>query len=354
MAVTTPPYCTRQDVKRSLDIKETARQNWLIDQAIQSSARNIDKHMHRRFYPENTTHYWDWPNYQRAYPWRIWFDQYELADVTSNVPVVTSGGNTIAAGNILWGPWNDSPPFTFLELDRSKGGAFGQGSTPQKDVAVTGTFGYAMDSDAAGTLAAAISSTSATTITVSDSSVLGVGSLLIIESERLLVQDMAMATTGQANTSGATTDSAADNAITVSSGAAVHVDETIQIDSERMLVVDVTGNVVTVKRAWDGSVLATHSTSTTINAARSLTVLRGQLGTTAATHSNTTAISVFRYPPLIHDLNVAEACNTVLQRTSGYSEGGSSEYMATLGASLGDLWDEAETSHGRKARSRVI
>lgn len=61
MTISQPTYCTRQDVKRSLDIKETARQNWMIDQAIQSASRNIDKHLHRVFYPMDTTHYWDWP-----------------------------------------------------------------------------------------------------------------------------------------------------------------------------------------------------------------------------------------------------------------------------------------------------
>lgn len=355
VAITTVPYCTREDVQRALDIKETTRNAPQIDRAISSAAPNIDRHLHRTFAPTDATHFWDWPNFQRAYPWRIWFDQYELADVTSNVPVVTSGGNVIAASGIFWGPWNDSPPFTFLELDRSKNGSFGQGPTPQRDVAITGTFGYRMDTDPGGTLAAAISSTTATTCTVSDGSLLGVGSLLIIDSERLLVSERATVTTGQSNTSGATTAKASDNAITVADGTQLHVQEEILIDSERMLITDVTGNVATVKRAWNGTVLATHSTSTTIYAYRSLTVQRGMNGTTAATHSNSAAISVFRYPPLIRDLAIAEGCYRLLQETSGYGEQGAAEYVAaTIGAALPDLWDEAETVHGRKNRSRVV
>lgn len=353
MAVTRAAYCTRQDVKRSLDIKETARQNWLIDQAIQTASRNIDAHMHRRFYPEDTTFYVDWPNFQRAYPWRIWFDAAELADVTVNVPVVTSGGVVIPNSAIFWGNPRSSPPYTYLELNRSQPFSFGVGSTPQRDVQITGTRGYQLDTDPAGTLAADITS-SATTLTVSNSALLGVGSLLIIGAERILCQDAAMTDTGQTNLSGATTNLASDNTITVTDGTKISVDETIAIGGERMLAVDVTGNVVTVIRAWDGSVLATHTAGTAIYAARLYTVGRGQLGTTAATHPSGTAISVFRYPDLIRELATAEASNIVLQRTGGYAELESGGQAQALAAGLPDLWDEATTAHGRVARQRVI
>lgn len=355
MAVTQPTYCTREDVKRAIDIKETARNNWQVDRAIQSSSRNIDGHLHRQFYPVYATRYFDWPNFQRTAPWRLWFDQWELADVTTTVPVVTSGGTVIAAGNIMWGPWNGSPPFTFLELDRSSSAAFNVLNTPQRSISIQGTYGYSVDTDPGGTLAAAISSTSATTITVSDGSLIGVGNLLVIDSERLIVQGRATATTGQANTAGVTTDSAADVAITVSNGAAINVDEVIQIDSERMLVVDVTGNVVTVKRAWDGTVLATHATNTTIYAFRSLTVLRGQTGTTAATHSNSATVSVHRPPTLIRDLCIAESVVRIIAETGAYADGGGAEGAVNgLAVALPDLWDEAETLYARKARQRVV
>lgn len=357
LGITQPVYCTREDVKRATDIKETARNNFQIDRAIQSAARNIEKHLHRVFYPTDATRKWDWPNFQRTYPWKLYLDNNELADTTVNVPVVTSGGVVIPSSAIFWGPWNDSPPYTRMELDRSQSYAFGSASTPQKSISITGTFGYSMDTDPAGALAAAVSSTSATTITVSDGSLVGVGNLLIVDSERLLVQGRATVTTGQTNVSGATTESMADNAITVSSGAAINVDEVLLIDQEKMLAVDVTGNVVTVIRAWDGTPLANHSTSTTIYSYRVLTVLRGQLGTTAATHSNSAPIVVHRPPTLIRDLAIAEASVRLLAETSGYAEagGGDGEGSAkNLAAALPDLWDEAETGYARKARHRVV
>lgn len=355
LGITQPVYCTREDVKRATDIKETARNNYQIDRAIQSASRNIDKHMHRHFFMRDATRYWDWPNSQRAYPWRLWLDDNELADVTSNVPVVTSGGVVIPSSAIFWGPWNNSPPYTSLELDRSKSYSFGAGATPQRSISITGTFGYNVDTDIGGTLAAAVVSTSATTITVSDGSLVGVGNLLIVDSERLLVQSRATATTGQTNITGVTTESMADNTITVSDGTAINVDEVLLIDQERMLTVDVTGNVVTVIRAWDGTVLATHSLASTIYAYRLLTVRRGQLGTTAATHLNAATVNVHRPPTLIRDLCIAEASVRVMSETSGYAEGGGAEGTPHgLAAALPDLWDEAETGYARKNRSRVV
>ncbi len=353
--IRTPCYCTREDVKRSLDIKETARNNAKLDRAIESAARKIDGHLHRRFYPENKTAFYNWPNFQRAYPWRIWFDASELADVTVNVPVVTTGGNVIPAEDIFWGPWNYAPPFTFLELNRATSAAFGAGDTPQRDVSITGTFGYSIDADPAGTLTAFMDTTVATA-TITDSALVGVGSILIAGSERMLVADRAMADTTVAFTGSLTTDSAADNLLTVSDSSLFGIDEVLRADAERLLVVDILpGNMLVVKRAWDGTVLAAH-TSGSLYAARSLTVVRGALGTAAASHTDGDALTVHKPPPLIRDLAIAEAGAQVLQETGGYSnpQGESGATVSDLAAALPDLWDEAETTYGRKARIRVI
>jgi hypothetical protein len=352
-ALTTPCYCSREEVKRAIDMKETARNNWQVDRAIQSAARNIEGHLHRVFYPNDTTRYFDWPNFQYAYPWRLWFDQWELAAIPTSV---TSGGTTIPLSACNFEPVNSGPPYTYMELRRDQSYSFGVGSTPQRDVAITGTFGFWTATDPAGQLAAAVSSTTVGTVTVSDGSLIGVGDLLIVDSERMLVSNRSSVSTGQTNLTGATTASLNDVTIGASDGTQVHIDEVIQIDSERMLIVDITGNALTVKRAWDGTVLATHSTGTTIYAFRTLTVQRGQLGTTAATHSNAAPASIHRVPSLIRDLAIAEATNRLLQETGGYTDpqGEGASTVAHLGTSLADLWDEAETTYGRKNRRRVI
>lgn len=359
MAVTTPCLCRREDVKRTLDVMETARHNWQIDRAIQSAARNIEAHMHLKFHPNDATYYFDWPNFDYAYPWVLYFNQYWLASVPTLVTSGTAGGTqpgqTIPLSACNWQPVNSGPPFRWLELRRDLNYSFGVGPTPQRDVAITGTWGTGLDTDPGGIIPAGLNS-SATTAVVSDGSVLGVGDLLIVDSERLLVSDRSSNDSGQTNLSGATTAQQNDQTITVTDGTQLHVDEVIQLDSERMLIVDITGNAVTVKRAWDGTTQATHSVGTHIYTFRTLTLLRGQLGTTAATHASNATVGVWRIPSLLRDLAVAESANRVLQETGGYRDpqGEGAAAMAHLGSALADLWDEAETLYGRKARVRVI
>ncbi|NUR03069.1 MAG: hypothetical protein HOY79_43140 [Streptomyces sp.] len=355
MPVTEPCYCTREQVKRATDFKETARSDAQIDRAIQAAARTIEGELHRVFYPTDATRYFDWPNFQYAYPWRVWFDQWELAAIPTSV---TSGGVTIPLTACYFEPVNSGPPYRYLELRRDQPYSFGVGSTPQRDIAITGTWGYTVDTAPAGQLAAAVSSTTSTTVTVSDGSLVGIGDLLIVDAERMLVSGRATADTGQTIVAGATTANPGDNAITVPDGTQLHVDEVLQVDSERMLTLDVTGNVATVKRAWDGTVLATHATGAHVYAFRTLTVLRGQLGTIAATHSNAAAASTHRVPSLVRDWAVAEASNQVLQEIGGYarvartSSGGSKPASAPI--ALDDLRDRACTRYGRKARIRVV
>lgn len=357
MAIARPVYCTREDVQRSIDFKNSLITNTQIDRALQSVADLIEGELHRVFYIRDTTFQFDWPNWQYAYPWRLWLDDMDIVTLTS---LQSPAGTSIPLADVILYPLNRRPgwPYTRIELDRSTTAAWGAGPTPQKSIQVTGTFGFSdgSTSDAAGALAAAISSTSATTCTITDASLIGVGDLIIIDSERFIVTDRSTATTGQTNLSGGTTASAGDAAITVTDGTQVHVGEVLLIDQERLLITDITGNVLTVKRAWDGTVLAAHSSATTLNAYRALTVLRGQLGTTAATHNNATAISRHRVAPLIRDLAIAESTHRVLQETGGYSrvEGEGAGAHPAAGVGLADLWDEATTVYGRKARKRAI
>ena len=54
-------YCTREDVKRALDVKETVQSNGQIDRRIAASTDSIEGLCHRRFYPWTGTRYLDWP-----------------------------------------------------------------------------------------------------------------------------------------------------------------------------------------------------------------------------------------------------------------------------------------------------
>jgi hypothetical protein len=368
-----PCYATREDVMSAMDVKLAQYNSTKIDRAILSGAESVDSLCQRKFYFEDATRFWDWPNYQYAYPWRVWFDKAELADVTVNVPVVTSGGVLIPNNSILWGdPQEPTAPFTYMELDRSANSAFGNGPTPQREISIKGTYGYWIKTVSAGTLGASMGA-SDLTMTVSDGATPGVGDVAIIDSERILVTDAAFVSTGITPSSGATTASAADCTVSVPSGPAFSVSEVIQMDSEWMLIQGITGNNLIVKRGWGGSILAIHATPV-IWARRLLTVMRGQLGTTAATHNNNAPIVVSAPPGLVKTLNVAEAILTITGETGAYAYAGAagqsgtgttlrSSGTITYGSAVREplpgpgvpvIRDQVLTQYGRKVRTRVI
>lgn len=354
MAVTTPCYCTREDVKLAPDLYETARGNARIDRAIQSVARIIERELHRFFYPIDTTYLWDWPNCQYAAPWRLWVDQWDIIALTS---IESPPGTSIPVGDVLLYPPNRLPgwPYTRVELNRSTTAAWGPGSTPQQSISLTGTFGFTDDTDPAGTLTAAVQATDAT-IEVSDGSLMGVGDLLIAGTERMLVSERAAVTTGLTQSgAGCSTALLSDNALSTTGTGSINVGEVLLLDQERMLVEDVTNGVATVKRAWDGTVLATH-TGAVIYAYRQLSVLRGQLGTSAAAYAQGAALSRHRVPGPVRDLAIAEAVNRVLQEVSGYARtvGEADALRPAPGMALTELWDEVTTAYARRARSRGV
>jgi len=301
-------YTTREAVKAALDSKETARNNTQIDAAIESASRMIDGQkpgdgfLHRRFYPELRTMTFDWPDREPGTPaWKLYLNQHELISAST----ITSGGVTIAAGDYFLRP-DYGPPYTRIEIDLASSAAFGGGDTYQRNISITGVFGHSAEEATAGALAEALD-TSETGIDATDSALIGVGQI-------------------------------------------------IKVESERMLGVDVAGSVLTVKRAWDGSVLAAHAAAADIYASRRLTVIRGALGTTAATHADTTAIVKHVVPGLVSELCLAHALTTMGQRLSGYARtvGTGDNQRESSGRGLKQIRDDAYTAYGRKARSAAV
>jgi hypothetical protein len=243
-----------------------------------------------------------------------------------------------------------------MELDRSTSASFGQGDTPQRDVAITGTYGYSVDTKSGGTLAAAVSTSTGSTITVSDGSLIGVGDSILIDSERMIVTDRANITSSQTQ-QGSGVSTAYDNDVTlaVTDGTQFHVGEVVTLDSEKMLVVDITGNNLTVIRGWDGSVLATH-TGSTVYVSRLLSVLRGAQGTAAATHNSGTSVYVHLVPSLIKQLAIGEAVAMLTQEAGAYSlsQGSGESSQGKIGQGLDGLRKQAVSVYSRYGRRRVV
>lgn len=342
------PYATRRALTQALDVS-SARNDQQIDRVLDSGSRAVDSLCHRVFYPWTGTRTFDWPNPQTAPHGTLWLDAQQLITLTA----VSSGGTTIPVGSVLLRP-DTGPPYSRIELDRSASVAFGGGATPQRSISLTGVWGYDLTEAAAGALAVGVSSP-VTTWPVSDSSAIGPGSLLRVDSERVLVTEASMVTTGLTLAGIGLAASAANVTATIS-GAGLVAGEVILIDSERMLITDLVGTAATVKRAWDGSVLAAHTVGTVIAAPRSLTVTRGALGTTAAAHNSAATIVRHVYPAPVVSLTLAYAISELIAESSGYTvtrgPEGSSTHLDQRG--IKTLEDRVYTTYGRKARKRVI
>lgn len=348
-----PWYCTREEVKRSLDIKSTARNNASIDRNIGAASRSVEDLTNRWFYPDTGVRYFDWPNDQYARSWRIWLDRYELISLTA---LANRGGLTIPPAQYFLEP-SDGPPYNRIELDisvQTGSVVFGGASTWQRAVVATGVFGYCDDRAAAGAVAVT-ASTTATTLDVTDSSVAEVGTLLVGAGERMFVTGRSHIST-TATMSGTLAASMAAGTVAVSDGTLVQPGEVALIDAEKLMVNEVVGNNLLVTRAWDGTTLAAHSGSPLVYCPRRLTVSRAFLGTTAATQTQGVALQRQVYPDLVRQLTLAEAVTNLLQESSGYARmaGGGDNAREFTGKGIKDLRCQVEQSFGKLARIGVI
>jgi hypothetical protein len=343
-------YASREDVMQVLDTRAAAYTSGQIDRAIDSASRNVEGLCHRIFYPLTATKYFDFPNWQRASTGRLWLDGNEIVSVTNFV----SGGVTIPQGNYFLEPNMFGPPYDRIDVNLGSTSALAAGpNTWQQSLAVTGVWmGCAPDEASAGTLAAAVSTTSATTITVAGANI-GVGRVLRIDTERMIVTEKTYISSGQ---SGTLTLNLNAQILAVSDSTVFKLREELLIDAERVLVIDIAGNNLIVKRAYAGTTLAAH-TASTIYFGRQLTVTRGALGTTAATHLTAAPIARHLVPPLAEELTVAYALIRGLNESVGYarfSSSGESEARGTAQRAIADLEANVKTNLGQRARQRAV
>src|SRR3546814_367311 len=113
-------YASREDVKRALDIAETARADDQIDRALASATDSVESLLNRRFYPEIRTQTFDWPDPlgTTSLPFTVYFDRHDVLSITT-----LTSGSQIAPGDYFLLP-DDGPPFTRLELDAEGSASF--------------------------------------------------------------------------------------------------------------------------------------------------------------------------------------------------------------------------------------
>lgn len=352
-------YCTRESVKTALDEAETARSNAQIDDAILSGARDVEGLCNRpeyAFAPVLATRYYDYPSRtSRAPSWRLRFEDGRTVISVSAV-TVDNGATTLTAGQYFLTPVN-SPPYTGLEIDLGGSGSFSSGDTYQRAIAATVLEGWTDDNVAigalTGTLAASTSATASMTWTTAR---FGVGDILLIGTERMVITERTFVDSTQ-NLQTSVTASEADVTIAVTDGTAFAVDEIILIGAERMRVIDIAGNNLIVKRAQDGSQLDDHTATTDdVYALTGVELDRAQLGTTLAAHAAADIVYRWKPPPLLASLNRAYALNTLLQERSGYARvaGTGENAREFTGRGIAALEADVRRVFGLKARHRAI
>lgn len=344
-------YSTVESVKAALNYTETARNELQIREELESASREIEGRFHRKFYPFQDTRVFDWPNFQYAAPYRLYLDDSEVISVDE----IRTGSIVIPPSDFFLEPSNLGPPFKRVDLNIDTSATFGEGSTHQQDIQIDGLFGYTNNESPAGALETTINNTT-TTVDVSNSAVVGIRSIIRIDDERIIVDAKRALDTGQtlaANIS----DNVATVTVPVSDGSVFNVEEVILIDAERMRIVDIAANNLIVKRAWDGSVLASHTAGATVFAPRRLTVERGALGTTAASHTAPATIRKFLVPGAISSLCLSQTIVNLVNKIGAFgtiASGTGEQAIRTRIELINMQWDQTEMGFGRKARIRGI
>lgn len=350
-------YCTVEDVTDALEEKASAYDLVAIKRAIAGATDDVDdvaQLASGAFRPITATRYYHWPvDPQTTKYYRLWLEANQILSIDT----LSSGGSTIT--NFFLEPQDYGPPYNRIEIDISSSDSFDVAATgtPQRAITVTGSWAGCPDTqESAGTLNGSISD-SVASLVVSDGSLVGIGDHLIIESERLIVTARSWSAVSGGDTAAGLTASAADRTLTVADGTLYAEGELILVDSERLKIVDIAGNNLTVLRAQDGSVLATHSTATTVYARRTLTVTRGAQGSTAAAHTDGVAITRHVVPGAVRELAVAHSVATLLAERRGYAKQAgpaSSGGVKMEPMSLNELRERVSCTYGRPVRTRVI
>lgn len=347
-------YATVERVMRASDIKASAFVKDEIIDALESSSDAVDRLVNLgdatrpAFAPWTGEITFDFPTSNNGNAFRFWLNQFRLHSLTE----ITSGGDDLTS---LALPWPASgPAYSAIEIDTDGDDNFdaGDAGTGQRSLVIDGVWGVVGEdrSRSAWTLGASINASVTTAVL---NAPIGIGSIVTIGTERMIVEDRAWADSAQ--TASALTANVGAQSITVATGSAFLAGEEILIDSERMLVREVAGNVLTVARAASGSTLAAHSNGAAIYWQRSCTVERGALGTTAAAHTSGDAVSIYRAPALAEQLTIAYAQWRRGNESAGYARTigqGESERQVSARA-IADLERQLIERYGR-IRHRAI
>lgn len=338
-------YTTREAVKAAASITGTDYGD-IIDAAIDAASREIDGLTNRRFIPITATRYYRWPHDRGRSPYILLLDE----DLLSVTTLTREGDDVTAIANTDYflEPANETP-YQWIEIDLASSAYFGAKDTHQRQIRVTGSWGYCNDTVTGGTVTSGLDSdAAATSFVCSNGSLIGVGDTLLIEEEQLFVSGNTSNDVGK-NINGVLTADKSETTVTMEASHGVLAGEMILVDSERMYVQSVSGNDLAVVRAYDGTTLAAHSDASDVYVFRTLTVERGVNGTTAATHANAKAISIYKPPADIQHLCKALSLAYMEAAKGGWTGviGGGEAAIETRMSGLQRLREKAQRRYRR-------
>jgi hypothetical protein len=340
-------YCTLEQVKQAINVTAPSTVDDQIIRQIQSASLVIDGDMQRPpacFWPVTDTRYFDWMDHQYSLTWRLWLNGNDLAAAPTKV---LSGGVDITSGVIARNGVDDvTPPFSYLETDLNGDTSFMAVSSYQRAIAVSGLYLACPPSEAPAGVLSAVNST-ATTAFLSNSNAVGVGHVIRVDTERMIVTGKTFADSGLTLHADLAATSAS-QLVSINSNS-VSAGEVIMVDAEQLLVTGVVGLNVVVKRAWNGSALASHTTGTELYVNRTATLVRGALGTTAASHLINAPIFVHQVPTPVQTLALAETLRLLGLERAGYASVIERGSMTKID-NAEPLWKQVRTPYQRKLR----
>lgn len=347
-------YTTLEDVRASTSSATTALDDVAVCEMIEAGAESINAELGypAGLAPTYATRSFDYPD-REAVGRPSYLVRFEGQGPLIELTTASAGGTDLAVGDLLLDPHNYGPPYRSVAVDLSTTTALRSGTTWQRALLLTGLWGWTDAAVAAGSLAAVMSDSTTTTVTVTNGAAAGIGSLLRVGDERMTVTGRALASTGE---TGTLTASAAARSLAVADGTAYAVNELLTLDSERVRITAIGGNTLIVERAVDGTVLAAH-TAATIYASRLLTVVRGAHGSTAASHANGTALTRWVPPAGLARLNRAMAVAGQASLAGAYARparGGAGASARPAAGSIEDLYQAAMRTYGRQARKGAV
>lgn len=337
-------YASLTEVKRAADIPASPLYDLKVSDVMSEATDAVESLCSRVFYPTLATRYFPWPQDRTQSPSLL---RLGSSEAISLVSVVNGDGSTIDTSRlklIKEGQVDDGPPYNAIHID---GSFVTNGSFPDRSIAATALYGHQLNERSA---AVTTTNLSGSTVDISNTSLIGVGSLIRIGNERLVVLQRGWKNTGNI-TPVTLDDEESDDRFTLSIGSTLNVGEELFIDNERMLITEIIGNDVIVDRGAYGSVLRVHSGQTTVYVNRSLTVERAVLGTTSTDTLSGAGVQLFVFPPLVRQLCRAEALNIIQQDAASYgSRSGSNQ--GDMPMSIKGLQDLREKVRSKYARFR--